>query len=245
MSFASSEGRALARMTPRFNPEVNGYWMCDIGRFDYHWIEGDERLHKPLLRSAAGALEPAEWRTRSDAGGSGEDGGRSRARCASCCPRMPRSRNCSSSAGWAARSDCLKKAWRSAGVQRVKPQPPNAKFKIPPIDAPNVTGARDLGFPIVSTAAGEADLNAFRVDIAVRQGRRALRVRSGSCRIDRRPVVDHRSPQGRPAEDAHRAWRADDRAGQGRRHRAAGCGVGREGRHLRQRRRPAAGSVRG
>jgi predicted molibdopterin-dependent oxidoreductase YjgC len=52
-------------------------------------------------------------------------------------------------------------SWR----QRVKPQPPNAKFKIPPVDAPNVTGARDLGFPVTATAAGEADLNAFRVDV--------------------------------------------------------------------------------
>ncbi len=56
-----AKGAQLIRITPRFNPEVNGYWMCDIGRFDYHWIEGDERLHRPLLRSSAGALEPAEW----------------------------------------------------------------------------------------------------------------------------------------------------------------------------------------
>ena len=40
-----AKGARLVRMTPRFNPDVNGYWMCDIGRFDYHWIEGDERLH--------------------------------------------------------------------------------------------------------------------------------------------------------------------------------------------------------
>ena len=39
------EGRRSSfASTPRFNPEVNGYWMCDIGRFDYHWIEGDDRL---------------------------------------------------------------------------------------------------------------------------------------------------------------------------------------------------------
>ena len=34
-------------------------------------------------------------------------------------------------------------SWRT----REKPQPPSAKFKIPPVDAPNVTGARDLGLP--------------------------------------------------------------------------------------------------
>src|SRR5262249_40951731 len=30
---------------------------------------------------------------------------------------------------------------------RQKPQPTNTKFTIPPVDAPNVKGARDLGFP--------------------------------------------------------------------------------------------------
>ena len=34
--------------------------------------------------------------------------------------------------------------WRT----REKPQPQDTKFKVPPVDAPNVTGARDLGFPV-------------------------------------------------------------------------------------------------
>ena len=56
-------------------------------------------------------------------------------------------------------------SWR----YREKPQPPNAKFKISPVDAPNVNGARDLGFPVRATAKGEADLSAFRAE--VEQGR--------------------------------------------------------------------------
>ena len=114
-----AKGARLARMTPRFNPEVNGYWMCDIGRFDYHWIEGDERLQQPLLRSAAGALEPT--RLEHGAGESVRAGRRRpavRRRCASCSRRMRRSKSCSSSAGWAARSACPKKASRSAGAAR-------------------------------------------------------------------------------------------------------------------------------
>jgi NADH-quinone oxidoreductase subunit G len=160
-----AKGARLARMTPRFNPEVNGYWMCDIGRFDYHWIEGDERLHKPLLRSAAGALEPAAWpaalssvaeRDKS-AGGAGS-------------LRFLLSAHASLEelfvigrlgGAFGLPEEGVAVSWR----QRVKPQPPNAKFKIPAIDAPNVTGARDLGFPVTATAAGEADLNAFRVDV--------------------------------------------------------------------------------
>ena len=45
-----AKGARLVRLTPRFNPDVNGYWMCDIGRFNYHWIEGDDRLRRPLAR---------------------------------------------------------------------------------------------------------------------------------------------------------------------------------------------------
>ena len=57
-----AKGAQLIRMTPRFNPEINNYWMCDIGRFDYRWIEGDTRLQRPLLRTEAGTLEPTDWR---------------------------------------------------------------------------------------------------------------------------------------------------------------------------------------
>ena len=42
-----AKGARLVRFTPRYEPAVNGYWMCDIGRFDYHWIESDDRLHSP------------------------------------------------------------------------------------------------------------------------------------------------------------------------------------------------------
>jgi NADH-quinone oxidoreductase subunit G len=55
-----ARGSQLIRMTPRFNPDVNNYWMCDIGRFKYHWVEGDTRLRRPLLRTGT-ALEPAAW----------------------------------------------------------------------------------------------------------------------------------------------------------------------------------------
>ena len=57
-----AKGSSLIRFTPRFNPDVNGYWMCDIGRFDYHWIEGDGRLRQPLERDGAGGIQrPVAW----------------------------------------------------------------------------------------------------------------------------------------------------------------------------------------
>src|SRR3989442_911808 len=56
-----AKGPAMARVTPRFNPDVNGYWMCDIGRFDYHWAESDARLTQPLVRTANGVQQPVAW----------------------------------------------------------------------------------------------------------------------------------------------------------------------------------------
>jgi predicted molibdopterin-dependent oxidoreductase YjgC len=56
-------------------------------------------------------------------------------------------------------------SWRT----RNKPQPPNTKFPVPPVDAPNVKGARDMGFPVGTAADGTADLSKLRKD--VEQGR--------------------------------------------------------------------------
>jgi len=47
-------------MTPRFNPDVNDYWMCDIGRFDYHWSRARRVLRRPMWRRGD-ALENAAW----------------------------------------------------------------------------------------------------------------------------------------------------------------------------------------
>ena len=41
--------------------------------------------------------------------------------------------------------------------------------RFPPVDAPNVNGARDLGFPAKASAKGEADTSGFRTEIE--QGR--------------------------------------------------------------------------
>src|SRR5207248_7553181 len=57
-----AKGARLVRFTPRLNPDVNGYWMCDIGRFDYHWIEGDDRITRPIERTESGAPQPVSWR---------------------------------------------------------------------------------------------------------------------------------------------------------------------------------------
>ncbi len=49
----------IVRLTPRKNQNINRWWMCDEGRWGYHFHNNDElRLHNPMLRrSKNGALE--------------------------------------------------------------------------------------------------------------------------------------------------------------------------------------------
>jgi len=151
-----AKGARLVRITPRLNPDVNGYWMCDIGRFDYHWIEGDDRLRRPLVKNvqsagsggATGTLEPVDWREAltkatdriTAAGGASE-------------LRFLVSAHASIEelflvgrlgGAFGLPEDGVAVSWRT----REKAQPPNTKFKVPAIDAPNVKGATDLGFPV-------------------------------------------------------------------------------------------------
>jgi NADH-quinone oxidoreductase subunit G len=160
-----AKGARLARVTPRFNPDINSYWMCDIGRFDYHWIEGDDRLQRPLVRSAAGVQEPATWSEALAALAEGvlAAGGPSALRFLVSAHASLEELSVLGRIGGAFNlaEEAVAVSWRA----REKPQPPGAKFKIPAVDAPNVRGARDLGFPLSANAQGEADLSAFRQDV--------------------------------------------------------------------------------
>jgi NADH-quinone oxidoreductase subunit G len=42
----------IKRVMPRQNEEVNEIWMCDKGRFAYHYAESKQRLLKPSIRQA-------------------------------------------------------------------------------------------------------------------------------------------------------------------------------------------------
>ena len=160
-----AKGAQLIRMTPRFNPDVNEYWMCDIGRFDYRWIEGDDRLQRPLLRTETGALEPTDWRNAvakvaervSAAGGAASL--RFFVSAHASLEELAVIGRLGGALGVSEEGVAV--SWR----RREKPQPPRAKFKIPPVDAPNVMGARDLGFPVRSSGSGDPDLAIFRADV--------------------------------------------------------------------------------
>jgi NADH-quinone oxidoreductase subunit G len=167
-----ARGSSLVRMTPRLNPAVNSYWMCDIGRFEYHWVEGDTRLRRPMLRTGS-SLGPAAWhdieprlRDRIQAAGSAE----------------PESVRFLVSAHASTEELFILKALvegllgrdglRSVSVtwsRRDKSQPEGVAFKVPATDAPNVNGARDLGYAIGHGNDGLPDLTELRT--AVEAGR--------------------------------------------------------------------------
>jgi len=163
-----ARGSRLVRMTPRLNPEVNSYWMCDIGRFDYHWVEGDTRLRRPMVRSGS-SLEPAAWhdveprlRDRIQAAGSAD----------------PASVRFLVSAHASTEDLFVLKAFVEGlmgadGLGSVsvtwsrseKRQPAGVKFTVPETDAPNVNGARGLGYAVGHGNDGAADLSSLRTAI--------------------------------------------------------------------------------
>jgi NADH-quinone oxidoreductase subunit G len=147
-----AKGAQLIRTTPRYNADVNSYWMCDIGRFDYHWIESDRRLLQPHLAqnvvSWADALVAVNDAVQAAGGPSSV--------------HFLASAHASLEELFvlkeiAAKTGGVTLSWR----YREKPQPANTKFKIPSVDAPNVHGARDLGFA-VANPSGPADVSALK-----------------------------------------------------------------------------------
>jgi len=49
----------LRRIRNRFNGQVNGYFLCDRGRFGYEFVNSDRRITKPLCRQTESRFEPA------------------------------------------------------------------------------------------------------------------------------------------------------------------------------------------
>jgi NADH-quinone oxidoreductase subunit G len=167
-----AKGSRLIRMTPRFNPDVNSYWMCDIGRFNYHWVEGDTRLRRPLLRRGD-TLEPAGWH---DVEPRLRDAVQAAASADAASVRFLVSAHASTEELFVLKqviegllgTDGLSAAsisWR----RTEKSQPAATQFKVPPTDAPNVNGARDLGYRVGKGNDGLPDLAELRT--AVDSGR--------------------------------------------------------------------------
>src|SRR5262249_3930524 len=172
-----AKGSRLIRFTPRFNPDVNNYWMCDIGRFDYHWIEGEDRLHRPLMRDAKGLLQPLAWHDVmpklterfTAAGQTNPDGVRFLLSAHASHEELFLFRRLTEELLGAEGPHAITTSWR----YREKPQPDNTKFKVPAVDAPNVNGARLFGLVPgeVGAPVGPADVSALRQAVEAGQVR--------------------------------------------------------------------------
>jgi NADH-quinone oxidoreductase subunit G len=161
-----AKGATLARFTPRFNPDVNDYWMCDIGRFDHDWIESDQRLTKPLMKGNGG-LAGATWDSALTAASS---------KLKSTATSGPGARflvsahasheELYSTARLAQHllGDTAQRSITVTWTSSVKAQPKTTKFVVPTVDAPNVAGARAFGLA-PSDPASQPDLATLRTDI--------------------------------------------------------------------------------
>jgi NADH-quinone oxidoreductase subunit G len=156
----------LIRFTPRLNTEVNDYWMCDIGRFNYHWIESDDRLRRPLAKDSAGVQQQVSWRDLeralvdrlTAAGKANPDGVRFLLSAHASHEEFFLFRRLAEELVGNLQSVTV--SWRTTH----KPQPAGTKFVVPDVDAPNVAGARVFGLidgqPDNAAPAGLAALKA-------------------------------------------------------------------------------------
>jgi NADH-quinone oxidoreductase subunit G len=55
-----AEGRRVARLKPRFNADVNAWWICDVGRHHFGFVDEPTRLTVPTRRGPGGA-EETSW----------------------------------------------------------------------------------------------------------------------------------------------------------------------------------------
>jgi NADH-quinone oxidoreductase subunit G len=55
-----AEGRRVARLKPRFNAEVNAWWLCDVGRYHFGFVDEPSRLTAPARRGPGGPAD-ASW----------------------------------------------------------------------------------------------------------------------------------------------------------------------------------------
>jgi NADH-quinone oxidoreductase subunit G len=171
-----AKGSRLVRITPRYNPEVNDFWMCDIGRFQYLWVEGEDRLRRPMVATRDGVQQVVTWKDAllkvrdllNDAGRKDASSVRMLASAHASHEELFLMKRLAQDMKGEEGASHVHVAWKRSEKQ----QPAATKFVIPATDAPNVSGARVLGLPVGAGLDGEADLSGLRS--AVDQGRVAV-----------------------------------------------------------------------
>ena len=162
-----AKGPRLVRVTPRLNPEVNGYWMCDIGRFDYRWMDAGARLRRPLVRQA-GELRETGWhdlmvrlREKLRAEGGARPSLRFLLSAHASLEELFLVREMARRLERGGAADFVAVSWRHSE----KRQPGATTFRVPAVDAPDVAGARDLGLATGDPSSGLPDLSGLRLAV--------------------------------------------------------------------------------
>jgi NADH-quinone oxidoreductase subunit G len=161
-----AKGPHIARITPRFNMDVNEYWMCDIGRFDYHFVESGDRLQRPLMRDATGALQPAGWHDvlvkLREALGATNEASRAGLRFLASAHASLEELVLLGQIARGLQGDGAEQRIAVGWAVSDKKQPARTKFTVPRVDAPNLNGVRDLGLRATACEDGSADLSGLR-----------------------------------------------------------------------------------
>ncbi len=155
-----AQGATLARFTPRLNPDVNQYWMCDIGRFNYEWIESGQRLTRPVLADGQGQQQAATWNQALDRMREVLTGAEGQVRFLLSAHASHEELFVFARLGQALLAGGAQHAFDVAWTVSAKAQPPDTKFVVPPVNAPNVAGAKMLG--LVGDQAGAPDLASLK-----------------------------------------------------------------------------------
>ena len=58
---STNHGAEIVRADNRDKSGINGDFLCAKGRFGFDFVDSPDRLTQPLVRNAAGKLEPATW----------------------------------------------------------------------------------------------------------------------------------------------------------------------------------------
>jgi NADH-quinone oxidoreductase subunit G len=164
-----AKGSRLIRTTPRYNEAINGFWMCDIGRFQYTWVEGEQRLRKPMI-ATNGAQQPTTWkdalmRVRDLLEGAGRKDAASVRFLASAHASHEELfllKKLATALKGDTGADHVHVTWRRSE----KRQPPDTKFRVPATDAPNVNGAREIGLNVGAGNDGDPDVSSLRTPVA-------------------------------------------------------------------------------
>ena len=159
-----AKGSQLIRITPRYNPEVNDFWMCDIGRFQYTWVEGDGRLRRPMRASKDGAQQTVPWKDAllrvrdlvDEAGRLDPSSVRFLTSAHASHEELFLLKQLAVEMKGETGSSHIHVNWRRSE----KRQPADTKFRVPSVDAPNVHGVQAFGL-----AQAEPDLSGLRAAV--------------------------------------------------------------------------------